>query len=225
MNKLYSDVIIKAESYIPVEIKNQAQDWIQIIQNNAAFIATFVAVIASAILTYIMTRKSIKSQEDQAIKSRKAEHENKISEFRHLWLQEVRNTASDLIKILYQCQSYKERMAQLRDWRDESQTQKAQDSCQKKIDDFQLNEIESLNEYFKLSSKLKLLFKPADENFKELDILLSNIRDNLRSTYTTTENNEKIDKIIEHLKTILKNEWEVTKDRSWIKESSENEKN
>nr|WP_320015166.1 hypothetical protein [uncultured Desulfobacter sp.] len=222
MNKLYSDVIIKAESYIPVEIKNQAQDWIQIIENNAAFIATFAAVIASAILTYIMTRKSIKSQEDQAIKSRKAEHENKISEFRHLWLQEVRNTASDLIKILYQCQYYKDRMGQLRDWIEEKQTEKVKDSFQKKIDDFRLKEIESKNEYLKLSSKLKLLFKPADENFKELDLLLSGIRDNLESTFTTTENNEKIDKIIEHLKTILKDEWEVTKDRSWIKEFSKN---
>lgn len=219
MNKLYSDVIIKAESYIPVEIKNQAQDWVQIIENNAAFIATFIAVIASAILTYIMTRKNIKSSESQATKNRKAEHENKISEFRHLWLQEVRNTASDLIKILYQCQYYKDRIAQLRDWIKGNHSEKVIESHQENLDAFLLKKIESKNEYFKLSSKLKLLFKPDDENFIELDKLLSDIRSSLEQSSTMTENNDKIDTIIKHLKTILKDEWEVTKDRAWIKDS------
>jgi hypothetical protein len=65
---------------------------------------TISIVVGSALVTYLVNRKAIANQGKQADLSRNAEHENKISEFRHHWLQEVRNTAAELATSIHECQ-------------------------------------------------------------------------------------------------------------------------
>jgi hypothetical protein len=73
-------------------------------------------------------------------------------------------------------------------------------------------------EFYRLHSKLKLLFKPNDPNTKELLDILDDAKANLYSDPLRVDD-ACIDKIVSELQAILKDEWEVTKDRSWTKDA------
>ncbi len=109
MAKIDSDVLIKAESTIPIELVQSSKDFMDIMFSNIPFLVTICVVVCAATVTYRSNRKSVESQnrlsqatlEKQTIlanEAKDAEHQNKISEFRHQWIQEVRGTSLNYLK-------------------------------------------------------------------------------------------------------------------------------
>lgn len=219
MRKIDSDVLIKADSYIPIEIKRTALDWQDILLNNLPFIVTSLIVMGSALITFHISRKSIQSQQTQSAIDRNAEHENKISEFRHGWLQELRNTAADLTSALHLCQMHNlarncsiEHRDAADNAGDEKFTSMHQHSLEKHYEQF----LAARGDFYKLSSKTKLMFKAKDESSSHLFYLLKEARSSLGNDSSSLDN-EIIDDITSELQKILKSEWEVTKNRKWVK--------
>ena len=204
---------------IPIEIKKSALEWQDIILNNLPFIITSFIVMGSALVTFFISRKSIKSQQAQSSIDRTAEHENKISEFRHNWLQDLRNTSSELTSSLHLCQVHNSALKRSNEYKFEA----LNDNDEKYIDMHQRN-IERhyerftsvCGDFYKFNSKIRLMFKPNDKNSAELFTLLEEARISLGSDSTSLDNNI-IDKINLELQVILKDEWEVTKNRKWVK--------
>ncbi len=185
--------------------------------SNLPFIITICVVIAGAIVTYRSNRKSIESQNLISSKARDAQHQDKISEFRHQWIQEVRNTSSELSQTLHKCRMYyllkqREFDHSVQMSGTSSGNQKHLDACEK----FESLYIESRAEFYQLYSKIILLFKPSDTQTEKLVNLLNSTKTALyESPLQVTD--ESIDDILVELQGILKSEWEVTKSRTWVK--------
>ena len=209
---------VKIDGFIPIEIKHQALDWINIFLNNIPFLVTICVVLGSAIVTYRINKKSIDNQNEQSSKARTADHENKISEFRHNWLQEVRNTASELIKSIHCCQNHLMLTNLSRDYRDSAKQRGDEEGVkifQKDVSDNYNKQNEHVANFHMHSAKIKLLFKNGDEQTENLFQLIDDAREKMSNTETRSLDNQKIDNVISELQIILKNEWEVTKTRTW----------
>ena len=99
MIKTEPSVISNAEQNTPIEIIHGATNWLDITLSNLPFLITMLIVLVTGFVTYRSNRSSITNQNTN-------EQENKISEFRHHWLQEVRDTASKLVQKIYDIQHY-----------------------------------------------------------------------------------------------------------------------
>jgi hypothetical protein len=212
--------IVKIDGMIPVEIKYAANDWWHILLNNIPFMVTISIVVGSALVTYLVNRKAIANQGKQADLSRNAEHENKISEFRHHWLQEVRNTAAELATSIHECQIHlvltnlaRDNGVTITKYGVEDEAIIHSNEIAKHYD----KQVKSIANFYKHSSKIKLLFKKDDPETKRLFSLLDEIRSNMSDVNVRRLRDEDIDNMVSELQIILKNEWEVTKDRSWRK--------
>ena len=160
MAKIDSEVLIKAESLIPIEIKQNALGWQDILLNNIPFLVTITIVLGSALVTFFISRQNIKTQEEQSGINRQAEHENKISEFRHEWLNNLRDTSSELSKCLHLCQ-----MANLQrnfslDFKKSAATAQDEEAVlkhQKDINEHYNSYIGHRANFYQLHAKVKLL--------------------------------------------------------------------
>lgn len=218
MARIDSDVTLKANEIIPIEIKQSALEWSDILLRNLPFLVTIVIVAGSAIVTYWISTKSIKSQEKQSDNNRQAEHENKISDFRNEWLQNLRETASDLSRTIHLCQMYnlqrncaiEQRNAATRYNDEELEIYHG-----KKASDAYSLFIQARADFYQQHAKIKLFFKPDDPNTSNLLTLLETVRDAMGNDSTSLDNLS-IDNIVAELQEILKREWETTKNRSWL---------
>lgn len=190
---------------------------LKIILDNLPFLLTICIVVAAALVNYWSNRKSVESQNKLAERARSAAHEDKISEFRHSWLQELRNTSSELSKTLHESKMYytlKDRefgfSVQM------SGVSNGNNEHLEKSSKFESKYIQSRADFYRLHSKLVLLFKPSDSQTTELMTLLDDIRSAL---YENPEkvNDYMIDSVLVELQKILKTEWETTKSRAWSK--------
>lgn len=221
MRKIDSEVLLKSESYIPIEIKKESLTILDIFLTNLPFIITVFIVLASALVTYFIQRKSIEKQATQAEVTRKANHEDKISDYRHEWLQSLRETSSELIKSLYLCKSH---CAEVNIFRDHEQTasrygdlENEKAAIQKRLDSNEKFRKERAKFYL-FYAKLKMFFKVEDADIEDLNKLLKKAKESLHHDKQYVDD-KLIDEIVEELQRILKNEWEVTKARSWGKDS------
>lgn len=205
------------ESPILIKIIEPEFSWLDLF-NDLPIILTALVVVCAATVTYWSNRKSVEAQNKIADQRRKDEHEDKISEFRHQWLQEVRETAANLCQVIHDLQVFVVK----RNLVHESLTQAKKNGDISKIDEFseQVSDInENLNgfrsKYYKIYSKLQLLFKKDEDYTVELFGLLDEIKDSIYDFERTVLKDDQIKKVIESLQLVLKSEWEVTKDRSW----------
>ena len=126
---------------------------------------TALIVLAAATVTYRSNRRSVESQNDLARKGREEEHENKISEFRHQWIQEVRETVSRLCQLMHEMQQniVERNLAKgnldtaIRHGDDEAGDgyESIMQECYRKL-------VSQRSDFYLTSSKLKLLFKKSD---------------------------------------------------------------
>jgi hypothetical protein len=226
VRKSDTNVLIKSESVIPIEIIESSKSTLDIFLANIPFILTVFIVISAAVVTYRSNRKSVESQnllsqkslDEQsklAEKSKNAEHENKISEFRHRWLQEVRDTAAGLIKIIHECQFF------TMERNDATHRLKDASDLEKEIIKNELNEAQSKlvykrMEFYKYHAKLCLMFKKDEPETKDLFEKLTAVKTSMGDLNSRSLDDSVINEITEQLQVILKSEWEATKDRSWL---------
>jgi len=225
MCKIETDVLLKSEGSIPIEIIRTPYNSQEILLNNLPFLVTIVIISVAAVVTYWSNRASVKAQNEIASKSRKEEHENKISEFRHDWLQEVRETGSELIQIIHECQYF----TKMHNYYQENAKNVA-DQGNEIILKSNITEMENTfnsliskrSEFYKKEAKLKLLFKKGDEDVMKLFNLLQSIKSKIGSENINSLDDDVIQKVTNELQTVLKTEWEVTKNRTWLKTHNKN---
>lgn len=213
-------ITIHTDGSIPIEMVKAAYGWQEIILNNLPFLITIIIVLTAATVNYFSNRNSVDSQNVIATKARNEEHENKISEFRHQWIQEVRETVSHLCQILHELQF---NIAQ----RNIARTNK-QDAImindEEFVAKFEAEAIKSYNkliekrsEYYKVSTKLKLLFKKGDPSTALAFKIINEINSEVYDFDKMDLDDSKIDGIVSIFQEVLKAEWEVTKARTWQK--------
>ncbi|MBY5920793.1 hypothetical protein [Ferrimonas balearica] len=228
MDKSDIGAIIFSNGNIPVELIHKPLEWKAVALQNLPFLITIVIIVCAATVTYTSNRKSVESQNRIAQRARVDEHENKISEFRHQWIQQVRETASDLCKILHQIQ-YQAMVRNLnRDNEREAYRRGDQENGQRfnELASQAYNELVSIRtEYYQVSSKLKLLFKKDEPSMKKAFEIMSSIKEEIYDFDTTHLEEDKIDSLISELQDALKEEWEVTKSRTWSDGRAFNKKN
>jgi hypothetical protein len=190
-------------------------DWQNVIIDGLPFWITALIVLAAAVVTYRSNRKSVESQNELGRKSRLADHQNKISEFRHGWLQELRNTSADLVKILHECRIAMILKEREFSWAGETAGSAESASHLRNCEAFEAQFLAARSEFYKFHSKLKLLFKPNDADASQLLELLDEARTNLIQNPLLVDD-QFIDRIVSELQVILKTEWEVTKNRTWL---------
>jgi hypothetical protein len=220
MCRIETDVLLKSEGNIPIEIIRASYNWQEVLLNNLPFLITIVIVSVAAYVTYRSNRASVEAQNEIASKSRQEEHENKISEFRHHWLQEVRETCSELIQIIHECQyftkiqnSYHEQ-AKNPDKEDNEIILENNIAAMKSSFN---SLISKRSEFYKKEAKLKLLFKKDDKEVIKVFDLLQSVKSKIGSEEVNSLDDEVIQEITSELQTVLKTEWEVTKNRTWLK--------
>jgi hypothetical protein len=208
--------LLKVEGTIPVEIKPQPVDVPHVFLANIPFLVTIVVVVAAAAVNYFVNRRTILNQETQSAKSRQAEHQNKISEYRHAWLQELRNTSAEFIKAVYDAQSTLMQWNLSRDYVNDSasyEDEKKFLEYKAKLPVLYVQEKQAAAELYKYSSKIKLLFKKDDPQVAKLFQLLDGLCGKVGNLELRGIETSVIDEVVLELQTILKHEWEVTKER------------
>lgn len=215
MARLNSDVLLKVENSIPVELKQEALNGWSVLWSNLPFLVTVTIVLGSAIVTYRVQKKG-----------KEAEHENKISEFRHHWLQELRETASELIETMHLCQLHYMRRTIVLDFK-QSAEKNLSTSDRIKGTTEQINSfieqskahyekfLEARSNFYGLEAKLKMFFKNEDDASKNLFILLDSFKKEMQEDRHSLDDTP-LNSAVAELQKILKDEWEVTKKRSWL---------
>lgn len=181
-----------------------------------SFWITIVVVVTAGIVNYWLSSRTMSNQTQEAAKGRQADHQNKVSEYRHAWLQELRNTASDLIKSIHDGQSALMRTNLSRDYRDRAQQQgdfEAAKEQQQHVATGYSDERSAASEIYKNVSKIKLMFKPVEPQAAKLFSLLDRVIERIGDIEMRRLDNTIIDEIVAELQGILKAEWEITKMR------------
>lgn len=220
MRKIETDVKLSSDGVIPIELVKASSEWYEILLNNLPFIVTILIISTAAYVNYRSSRKSAASQEVIATKARNEEHENKISEFRHLWIQEVRETVSVLCRVLHDLQFQTALRNQAR--KNERQAMQNNDEENGVIFEEQANQcyqkiVEKRSEYYQVSSKLKLYFKKEDPSTAAVFKIINDIKNEIYDIDKIDMKDSRVESVTSHFQEILKAEWEVTKDRSWHK--------
>ncbi|WP_346209030.1 hypothetical protein [Aeromonas salmonicida] len=220
MKTINTNVLLKSDGSLPIEIIQPTIDAWGVMLSNLPFIVTAIIVISAATVTYRSNRKSVENQSEQARRSRDAEHENKISEFRHHWLQEVRGAGADLCQVINEIQT----LIANRNISDRNKSSAARKGDTASEEDFEAEILEIHSQllvkrpqYYKCASKLKLCFKREEVQTKELFLIIKRINDSFYDFKTSSLDDSVIDNVISELQTILKSEWEITKERTWKK--------
>ena len=220
MCRIETDVLLKSEGNIPIEIIRASYNWQEVLLNNLPFLITIVIISVAAFVTYRSNRASVEAQNEIASKSRQEEHENKISEFRHHWLQEVRETCSELIQIIHECQYFTKVQNSCHEQAKKPDKEKNKIVLENNIEEMKSSFnslISKRSEFYKKEAKLKLLFKKDDKEVIKVFDLLQSVKSKIGSEEVNSLDDEVIQKITSELQTVLKTEWEVTKNRTWLK--------
>lgn len=230
MAKIDSDILIKAESVIPIELVQSSKNMLDILLSNVPFLVTICVVVCAATVTYRSNRKSVESQNklsreslekhtDLANEAKDAEHQNKVSEFRHHWLQEVRETSAELIQIIHECQYFAmtrnladDRVEAIDDKMSKLELEKLYEELKLSYDKL----MEKRAKFYKYDAKLRLLFKNGDSQTETLFNTLDGILKDMVDLKKRSLDNTVIENVITELQIILKSEWETTKKRSWV---------
>lgn len=220
MKTINTNVLLKSDGHLPIEIIQPTIDAWGVMLSNLPFIVTVMIVISAATVTYRSNRRSVENQSEQARKSRDADHENKISEFRHSWLQEVRESGAELCQIVSETQTLIANRNTLQ--RDISSAAMKGDIESEM--DFKAEMCEVHNQlrvkksqYYKCASKLKLCFKRDEPQTNTLFSIIKKTNDSFDDFKTSSLDAGTVDEIIIELQIILKSEWETTKERTWKK--------
>ena len=193
-----------------------AFDWGHALLGNLGFWITICVVLTAAVVNYILTNRSIRNQTQLAAMARQADHQNKISEYRHAWLQELRNTAAELVKAIHEAQNTLLQMNLSRDY--------AKNAVKHEDEEFKIQQRQRVSdlyqkerligaEIYKFTSKIKLLFKQDDPKAVALFKLLDAVKAKLGDLEIRQLDDKVIDEITSELQVILKDEWEETKKR------------
>lgn len=204
---------IKVEGSIPLEMRNKQMSTGDIFFSNLPFLVTICVVVAASFVNYLVNRKTIQNQEKNSQLGRQADHQNKVSEYRHAWLQEVRNTAAELIKTIYEAQHTLMMWNLTRGYRDKGGSEEQMNEWKERLPVLYLKEKEAAAEMYKHTAKLKLLFKKNDQQVAQLFTLLDATLSKVGNLDLMHVDKEAIDEIVGELQIVLKNEWEVTKSR------------
>jgi len=222
MCKIETDLLLKTDGNIPIELVQALSSWQDILLNNLPFLITICIISLAAFVTYRSNKTSIASQNDLATKARREEQENKISEFRHEWLQEVRETGSKLVQTIHDCQYYTKSNnlshSDIKKNTDETSINSLnsqKDSIEHSFDML----IKKRSEFYRYEAKLKLLFKVDEKETKKLFKVINSIKEAIGDPNTISLDDEKINTIISELQIVLKTEWETTKNRTWLKDT------
>ncbi len=218
MKTFNTNVNLKTEGNLPLELVQKPLELSDILLSNLPFIITVLIVITAATVTYRSNNKSVQNQSENAKKARDADHQNKISEFRHAWLQEVRENGASLCQIIHEIQSLIVHRNIAKSNSKSAFNKEDEVSYlhfQKQVKENYSELLERRAQYYKVSSKLKLLFKKDDPLTSNLFSKISEVNELFYNLETTSLDNETIESIVEELQVILKEEWEVTKKRKW----------
>ncbi len=195
------------------------KELLDVLLSNLPFLITIFIVIGGATVTFLSNRKSVESQNKLAINAKEAEHENKVSEFRHQWIQDVRECGADICQLVHDIQF----LIVFRnvDKSNFEQAMKNDDTASVKLLGQRIQEnynqlVETRSKYFRTMSKLKLLFKRDEPETTTLFDTLSSVGELFYDLEKTHIDNKKVETITTELQVILKAEWEVTKSRSWV---------
>lgn len=220
MCEIDTEVILKTDGNIPVEIIMSSISWQDALLNNLPFVITVVIVLAAATVTYRSNRKSVESQNDISSKNRQEEHERKISEFRHQWLQEVRETASELVQIIHDCQYLTKLNNSAHERAKSNSTENNKNILEENLETMKTS-FERLilkrSEFYKKEAKLRLLFKKDDKETIKMFKIIDSIKERIGSDSAVSLDDESIINVVTELQKVLKTEWEVTKNRDWLK--------
>ncbi|MCK9225801.1 MAG: hypothetical protein M0Q02_12060 [Candidatus Muirbacterium halophilum] len=63
------------------------------------------------------------------------------------------------------------------------------------------------------------MFKKDEKETKKLFEIIESVKETIAKQKTMSLDDEKIDKIICELQTVLKTEWEATKNRTWLNDT------
>jgi len=204
---------IKVEGSIPVEMRNKQMSVGDIVLSNIPFLVTICVVVAASIVNYCVNRKTIQNQEKNSQLGRQAEYQNKVSEYRHAWLQEVRNTAAELVKTIYEAQHNLMMWNLTRGYRDNGGSEEQVKEWNEQLPVLYLKEKEAAAEMYRYTAKLKLLFKKNDQQVARLFELLDTTLRKVGDRNLTHIDEIAIAEIVGEIQIVLKNEWEVTKSR------------
>lgn len=205
---------------IQIELVQQDFYWVDALLQNLPFLVTVVVVVAAAVVTYRSNRKSVESQNNLAQQRRQDDHDNKLSEFRHQWLQGVRETAADLCEVIYELQiCIVKRNITRKNYEEAGQTGDTEsvERFAEEMNVYAKDLHEHRRKFYRLYSKLQLLFKKGEPLTVDLFKLLNSVKDSVYD-FDTMELELKaiqIKDVIENLQVVLKTEWEVTKARDW----------
>lgn len=191
-----------------------AFDWGHALLGNLGFWITICVVLTAAVVNFILANQGIRNQTQLAAMARQADHQNKISEYRHSWLQELRNTAAELVKAIHEAQNTLLQMNLSRDYADQAVRHEDEElEAQQRQKASELYQKERLigAEIYKFTSKIKLLFKHGDPQAAGLFNLLDAVKSKLGDLEIRQLDDKIIDEITSELQIILKDEWEVTK--------------
>ena len=202
----------------PTPVKPPPVEPTQASPSNLGFGITIFIVITAGMVNYGLSRRTMRNQTDEATKGRQADHQNKVSEYRHAWLQELRNTASELIKVINEGQSALMRMNLSKDYREAATHRGDQESVQENHEQVRLaytDERTAASDIHKYVAKIKLMFKKDDPQALKLFSLLDQVKEKLSDLNVRQLDHAIIEDIVGELQVILKSEWETTKARMW----------
>ncbi len=219
MTKIDSTVSVIEGSKLAVEMVSNGWSPTVIAPIAAAFI-TISVIVLTTILNFKNSKKMLDHQSKFEQKRLKAEHEDKVSEFRHEWLKEVRSVSSELYRIIEdihilcpKTEYHKSEATKIKNAVKSNISNNPSYIQHMNMHNDYLEKVHSLYSLYLLNySKLNLLFKSSDSDFSAAIALIH-----------INEGEADIDKLrnadarlfISKMQVILKNEWEVTKTRSW----------
>ncbi|WPK51889.1 hypothetical protein [Vibrio fluvialis] len=218
MKTINTNVLIEAKERLPIEIVQTSKSTFELILTNLPSIISIVTVIAAGWFTYKLNRKLIENQSYLATTARDAEHENRISEFRHQWLQDVRNTGSELCQRIIEMQiltTHRNMAIECRDSSDKKGDTEATKCFQEDVSKYYDRLLDTRSHFYNCSSRLKLLFKKDEPQTSKLFNCIDAVDSLFEDLETTIISKSQIDEVISSLQEVLKAEWEVTKSRSW----------
>lgn len=217
------DKKIRFENDLTVSLLSPDPSWLHYFVSNLPFIITIVVVVCAAYVNYKSNKKTIENHDAIANKERQDRHDEKISEFRHEWLQNVRGAAKVLIRSIHECQTLSARWNFLND--NENVAARKQDIDSEFRFKNEKSEVYSVfvekrAELYQSYANVRLLFKRGDASVSDFFDLLSSAMTDVCALKVRALDNNMIDRLIDELQGTLKSEWEVTKSRDWIETNS-----
>lgn len=206
MAKIDSTVSVVEGSKLAVEMVSNGWITPTVIAPAAAALITISVVGFTTLLNYRNSKKMIEHQGTVEKRRLEAEHKDRISEFRHQWLYELRAASSEIFQIVESVKRVTAIVESLKsdmDLAEKQQDTEAYDRYQKRWLLHTKKVLELSDQYQALFAKLFLLFKPDDESL----VVVNRLRVDRIGEIRGIDNQQ----FLTEMQKILKREWEVTK--------------